>query len=104
MVIDLKKIDRLIRDLAVQVERRKIHSLERFLETGSDQDRTEAQRARGAAHVLDELTRRLHALDPDCPDWARSLLAPREMDLRPVAPPTEQPDASAPYRRHRRPA
>ena len=96
------QIDKLIRVLAAQVERRKIHSLERFLETGSDQDRTEAQRARGAAQVLEELTRRVHALDPDCPEWVKPLLESHELDLRPLSSGIEHPDSSAPFRRSRR--
>lgn len=100
MLINLDKIDKLIRDLADQVERRKIRSLERFLETGAEQDRTEAQRARGAAHALEELQRRLHALDPDCPEWAKPLLQPHELDFRPLKP-AKHPDVTPRHPRRR---
>ncbi|MDZ4341189.1 MAG: hypothetical protein U1E51_01980 [Candidatus Binatia bacterium] len=99
MVIDLDRIDKIISELAAQVERRKIRCLERFLETGSEQDRTEAQRIKGACHALEELRRRFHALDPNCPEWVKPLLEQRELDLRPLSAPVEHPSASAGVRR-----
>ena len=102
MVIDLDRIDKLIRDLTAQVERRKMRSLERFLETGSETDRTEAQRAKGAGHVLEELRRRLRLLDPDCPEWAKPFLEQGDLDLRPLSAAIEHPDTSAAFRRARK--